>query len=1045
MRGYFFMETFQSNNKIVTRTIGLKPVDLDLRNTDLITVPFLYATTLKIDSGFDGIVNRDIKSTKQTIFRLLTENTNDWQSLFEQAFGVGTKVDKWGLRADDLVRIEQFCTSLYTQNLQSLEQESQDGKKYLPKDTVSNFVQAFENPLERARFIYCLGFSAGVLFRNDNRKKEISIQYETDSNETRETQPFINLMRYKQLLTDAMKIKANDFVGTIFIGTDPIPNTLNELERSERLLSNIASKLIPDFENRMFKIIGKKKARTYKVNGKEASEWNLEYYRLIPLAEQILQRSLNTNSLSELDSNSTYMLAARIRRLFLKREVLVRDLISGRFQTQKNVNETIDEFLVSFMDRPDFSENTPDRLYDEFLTFLISNVSGPDKKQENLVKPIIPKELINTSFSSDEKIRILDAISPFDSAYGKELDERTRDEIFYRWMKAFSILADMNKPEAGKQLLRAIADNKFLEIGDFNELKKNVSSFIEFGLPFDELSTEQREMSERMELLDEINHFIRVVTGLKFESLIQKPEDFKLHNVSRQFVRMIYVLINKKIARGQLNQNDLYPVKAKQTYAGINTKLNEVCVFDEHMDGYPYIQTILEIPDLNSMAKRKASILLMNLLLKYPMEIAVPTFLFTIYDAFGDIEVRGVVNQVFENKTSERELKTFFIGDKGAVSANDQFIGYLPNTALRNQLGRITNTKIISSVDGSGPYSSLIKQSMEKVQQAEWDDISLKKRIQPIIEQLKAKIKPDQPVTLDCEFFHIHADETSPTNVQLVSGLVAQVLNRELKKSFPKGKVVGRPVIDNAHVIDRLDYDIVKKQAGRFGVEIPEVVFEGSPLQQWIGDQLFKLIPPPKLVRRGNSLYYKVNQYAEVELYTNIGSENVTQACVLNHIANDVYKLNPQLWNELFQKQIAIFAPDIVQLWKDSGQPSFEQFYYQMINNQNSPEKRDRLKESMFKTLTATFLGYLDSLDAGAIGKSDSESILSQVILANQSDDRRVPVQILENFFGEQGEKYRALFKEIKQQLPALNELNLFRIVYDLNTGNVTLMDLASN
>lgn len=1036
------LEILQSDQAFFLKTIGIKPIEPDLRKVKRLDIPFLYSFSLKIDPGFDGKINQDLEATKTTLFNLLTTSTNDWQSLFEQAYSIGTQIERWGLRTDDLTRTEEACAAIYAQELQFLEQETPEGKKYLPQDTTSRLILKSTDPLNRAQSIYAAGFSAGVLFR-DGDKRNIPVETNSDFFVSNESLKFIDFPSYKKMLSDMIRLNADDFVNKIFMLSCPFPNTISELENAEQIISQTTTALLPGFEQRIFDMIGKKKGRTLKVDGNFTSEWNLEYTTLISQAKLILQKNLGTEYSASPDPKEVIAVANRLRRLFLKNEVLVRDAVSGKLQEKQSINDAINGFLIDTIDTIDIINLSLDDLYDAFLLYF-SKKSRPNINL-GLAKPTIPKGMENASFSSEEQMRILDAISPFDSPYYNDLNEKSRNEIFYRWLKALSILADINKPNAGNKLMNRIMQSKISDAASITNLINNVSSFIEFGLPFEELTNEQQSVVKRMELLDEINHYIRVVTGLKFESLIQKPEDLKLRNVSRQFVRMIYVLINKKIARGEISQDQLYPVKPKPTYAGKNTRTSEGIIYDEQLDKYPYLLFVLEIPNLNAEAKKRASILLMNLMSKYPLEIAVPTFLYTIYDAYGDIEINGVINQIYSDKTGERELKSYYIGNKGSVMANEKYITRLATSIQINRLGSSPKTTITASIDKSDQNTSSINGEMETVNQVEWDIDSLQERVKPVIEELKLKLGSVQPLVFDCEFFHIHADETTPTNVQKVSGLVAKTLNDQLQITGSVDKVVGRPVIDNAHVIDRLDYAVVLNQAKQYGIDIPEVVFEGSPLQQWIGDRLFQLIPKSKIIRRGNSLYYQVNQYVEVELYNNVGTDNVNQACVLNHIANDIYKINPVLWNDLFKRKLQILFPEVTQQWKESGLTSFEQFYNQTVSRENDPENREKLKSIVFNPIPVALFDYLKSFGVNSPDRLEAESNLSAIISSNLQKQKVIPIQILENFFGEQGEKYTALFQELKRNFPLFEKIDIFRIVYDLNTGFVTLVNLANN
>lgn len=1030
------MESRSSSQQFRDRIIGLKPVGFDIKEVTLIDPMFLYSFSLGRGQTTkkDTVLNRDLENARSLIQRLISGEIDDWQSLFERAYGLGTKIDQ-SYDPESLDRVKRLCREIYTKELEGIELISSGGKRYLPEDAVSSLLQnGYQNPRDLAQAIYLAGYSAGVLCRK-GEKKEVQLEESFDISDVRDAGEYIDLPQCKNLLLNEIQSRPQEFISRIFFQDLNNVNSQTQLFEYKQLLIENVSRFIPDFEKRIVKMIGEKRKRTVKLDGRVVSEWYKE-------CSAYLGQALHLTD----DSNQQGIIAGQLRRLSLIREVLERDVLSGRFQEQKNVDALVNEFLVYSADKTDLKNYSSQELYDRFIGYIL-NKPVEIKSDEKKAKGIIPQGLEEVDFSKEEQITILDTISPFDQAYTRELTDSARTDIFYRWIKALSILADIGGRDGGANLIRYFKNfREEIEL-DREALRKNISSLIEYGYHFEELTrikSEKVEVVQRCEVLDEICHFIRVVTGLKFESKILSSSDLKLFNVSRQFVRMAYVLLNKKIARGEID-GDIYPVKPGVKYDENNLRFfgqaPDIGVYDQRVKSYPYLQSALVIPGLTNEESKKASILLTNLLLKYPFEIAIPTFLFTLYDCYGDINLSGVINQLFINRDQRRELKTCFVGkDSEMIVAGSTIrrlsistgvyyqktdLGLRPTTTIRIQLGTSTKNDNVMNVN----------QNVEAVVPIDWDVQDLRIKIRPIVTELLSKIGLVKPVVLDAEFFHIHADEVTPTNTQGISGVVARALNEEIGLVSQGLKVIGRPVIDNAHVVDRLNYDLAKEEALGYGVEVPEVVFEGSPLQQWIGDQLFRLIDPAKIVKRGDNLYFKVNEQVEVELYTNVGRDNVIQACVLNHIANDIYKLNPEKWNSIFKEYISNFAPDIYVLWQTSGYASFEEFYYQVINSQKTPEERQFVKDNLFKPVTSGFLNCEGT-------KSQAQAILANVL--ENEEKQVVPVQILEDFFDEQGEKYRALFQELKQQFTLLEKVQIYRITYGLNTGEVKLISLSN-
>ncbi|MCR4329780.1 MAG: hypothetical protein NUV65_04535 [Candidatus Roizmanbacteria bacterium] len=736
-----------------------------------------------------------------------------------------------------------------------------------------------------------------------------------------------------------------------------------------------------------------------------------------------------------------YRTASSIGELQLTRDVLKRDIASGNIPLE--MIEMVEVFLVRYTQQKESTTENIATIFNDYLGKILGRkrkaFSLEGDKTVQSYKKFVPDEMMEEALTIEQQTNILGALSPFEASYLDELPEDKRKSIFYRYIMALATIAECNKAGGRNSffsLINQTSNTSYLT----ERLRNDASALIEYGIPFQDLTPNEQRLASSCETFDEINHFIRVVTGLRFEPRVDGKSSLRVRNINKQFLKMIEVVTNKKIARGALKRTDICPPPYDAESYEDNSEQLDVWTIYNNRKNYPYIQTLLNIPGINT---QEVSRFFNALIMKYPLEFAVPVLLYTLYEQYGDIDINGVLTQGYENGTDPRKLKCYIIGEGAVQISNNISIDLTRDPFSKNKTYGAT-----AILQSSNPGFSLrsgnpnteykkqvaLPQEMNQRIAVSWSDEIARVAVQEPLRRILAKGSQVNPMTLNCEFFHIHADEPNATDTQYMSAMIVRAIQKTCEGT--NTTVVGMPVVDNAHVTDRIDYRQYIQDVQSQGVEVPEVIFEGSLLMQKIGDELYKYIEPERLVQRGDNVYFKVNDYVEVELYTGIDGI-ATQACVLNHITNDLYRLNPEGANNAFRNYLSKYYPQspIAQAFVTSGL-RYEQFYLNLLAQEADPAKREAIKDELSNQLGKSLEGYMSE---------DASSILESLIGSTGKNQSVIPVQILEGFFGEQGKKYKALLQYLSLRIAGLQDIAIYRLAYDPYTGEISLDTLSKD
>ena len=153
------------------------------------------------------------------------------------------------------------------------------------------------------------------------------------------------------------------------------------------------------------------------------------------------------------------------------------------------------------------------------------------------------------------------------------------------------------------------------------------------------------------------------------------------------------------------------------------------------------------------------------------------------------------------------------------------------------------------------------------------------------------------------ESAHLHADRES-SQTQLNTTLLRNELVMKLQNSGFMGEIEDILMIDDYHVVNRLDYKKYLSELKLNNFTPDFVILESSPVVRAIAiEVLIKLFKttPNKLEVKGGNLYLKINQNKVIELVEGLGEKD-TIGCVLFDAAFSLFKKDIKSATTLFKE-----------------------------------------------------------------------------------------------------------------------------------------------
>jgi hypothetical protein len=639
---------------------------------------------------------------------------------------------------------------------------------------------------------------------------------------------------------------------------------------------------------------------------------------------------------------------------------------------------------------------------------------------------------------------LLEIFRGLDQKIFLELPKNLQKFIFYRTLKEIETLSKIN-PDYN--------DNKFKNfLQSFLKEKKSqiitleLSSLLEFGKNLKELNDYEKKIVKRKEILQEINHFSRIMF---LDSILNsKNVELTKEKILREvwdFTRFLILLAERKRFRDNLNI-DLKPTIElfEKSPLVVNLGFGDYKLYK--IDSVTYI--LKSKPDLSKD--------FYNFLRKFPIKIAVCIFDYYVFllkfiKDFENLDLNLLIlywqnhcegnNQIsiyynfdfsilffnaenknfsllnFEKSTHKilknlnpLHISEIFINSNKYRNAiiflddTNDFIKKINKTTLRkvvedNRFNLMNGIRKFLSDNNTNPLIFQIKATYKKdnvinfsyLENLENKLVNEIKRIDLLTDLMRENIN------LICvETAHIHADRDVDENI--ITGIkVFNFLKNILTEHGFKIKSVA--MIDELHVVNRLDYKKYLDILHQNNFVPDEIVFESSRIIFHIAIDILKILIKNaqtmdyKIFIKGDNLYFQKEEKT-IELIEDIKNKFIL-GCVLFDIAFYVYKLNNEEANKIYNK-INNLPPNF---------KLHEKMLDIYLQNKN-PEERKKLVEKFleFDKTKFTFDKIIKGLD---------DMPFLDLIYSLQKNKDKIIINIHEVFYRPQQLKFYVLFKTL--------------------------------
>ncbi|MBN1263229.1 MAG: hypothetical protein JW991_02635 [Candidatus Pacebacteria bacterium] len=329
----------------------------------------LYRLALSRDPSFDGQPAEKLQAVKKALAAIGTSRSDDVQQLFEKSYGLGQTIDQQGYDPAIIKAIEAVSTLIYLETLFPQEQTTPEGKRYLPQDTVGSLIKLSSSPAVLAQQVFLAGFSAGVLFRNQDQNTMPTVAEKPDQFLYPE---FLDFLRIKPELKTLFCTYPSE-TSQIFFKNPGAWQSETELSQAEQL----SNTCLPIYlTKRVGPIItGKRQTKTLKKPGFFVSWWSIQYEDpYLEIAAKLISPEVrelrNEREVLTGFNRRLVKLASRIGRLQLAQEVFVRDL--GAENIPIELEDLASQYLATIAQSVPLPPSNKE-LFKGFVDFITSN------------------------------------------------------------------------------------------------------------------------------------------------------------------------------------------------------------------------------------------------------------------------------------------------------------------------------------------------------------------------------------------------------------------------------------------------------------------------------------------------------------------------------------------------------------------------------------------------------------------------------------------------------------------------------------------------
>ncbi len=552
------------------------------------------------------------------------------------------------------------------------------------------------------------------------------------------------------------------------------------------------------------------------------------------------------------------------------------------------------------------------------------------------------------TIDKNTQVMLLNKFKGLDEPVINQLSSQVRDDFTKLTIKELMIFAESGQTGGASKLL-TIFEGSSVTANDLVD----INALVEFGKLFTDLPNNLKIIAKKGEIQDESNHFSRImgldqVLSNSFKLPVSKDE---AKAMCKEFARFVWLLFERRNQNQKAQQYNL-KIFPQETQGNIKFENSDAIITRNKTENLVAIVSLINNPSGTILEEFKEIVgVFERFIAANGLDIAVCLLDYFLFLIGSSLRLKFIVCQEIKLEDNASQVK--IIGTGGVVFAvkqnadfslkpiqkftlNDDVnstVGKF-NPSLVNQLtAKLSSTTKLFVVPLD---SSVIKLSVERFVEI-LNMKNLSNKIIPlqnlitffnntndtgVFTQLKCGSPsfsqkniatqetldiPDQLLNTDqitIESAHIHADreiaETQLETVQLRNEFVTK-----LKVKGFAGIFIDVVLIDEYHVVNRLDYQKYISEIQKNGFAPSEIIPESSPVIRDIAIDILltlKKQKPNQIFNKGTNIYMSLPNQKVVELVEDLGGKNVI-GCVLFDVAFTLYKKAPSLFMDSFNQK----------------------------------------------------------------------------------------------------------------------------------------------
>ena len=486
-----------------------------------------------------------------------------------------------------------------------------------------------------------------------------------------------------------------------------------------------------------------------------------------------------------------------------------------------------------------------------------------------------------------------------------------------------------------------------------------LSAFVEFGMAFGELPPDLQQEAQQGEILDEMNHFSRIMSldrilvgNLKFPMTVPLAKA-----QCKEFARFLWLIFERRNQKlGPRFDLRVFPRETEGNFAlqdgvGVFKKVKT-----DNLIGLVFsvdetsASTQAELKRLIGVLEEfcasfsfEQALFLFDLflfLIQVPLKCGFVCLKETVcQEGVSTIKAIGTAGTVLTLIPSDTPFEFTAVRNQSLVTIPGSSFGQLAPSLIQQQefrlpaaqsrviiapptsiLGRLTESELLELVNSKDRHGKvlvtnnirnflqanktsavfqMLRTNSPQVQQQEVGDFN------NVFELPNELFDVAQIVV---ESAHIHADR-DPSVSQLQTIELRNQFVKQLTDIQPQVAAKDILMIDDLHVVNRIDYQAYLSVLAQQGFQPDEVVLESSPLIRAVAvdvvQELFQQQQPSgrfELMVKGSNLYLVLQSQRVIELIGDVEGKNQI-GCVLFDVAFTLYKRNVSAFQRIFNQQ----------------------------------------------------------------------------------------------------------------------------------------------